>query len=164
MLLDTVQKEIVGPSDHTENLKQNISTNLARHRQHLQHVHELLNTAKSHNDHTEHLLMNIRTNLEEHRVSDSVELNCCLGVGSDACLFIHMRFSVQKWLNVRSVECNGTQMFQQTLRHNVSSLNQSVVEHLDEAQDSLADALFIAEGMGNLTVVRPDISLLHSVT
>lgn len=57
------------------------------------------------------------------------------------------------------VECNSTQMFQQTLRHNASSLNQSVGAHLDEAQDSLADALFIAEGMGNLTAVRPDILL-----
>lgn len=54
-------------------------------------------------------------------------------------------------------------MFRQTLRRNVSSLNQSVEAHLEEAQDFLTDALHTSEDMQNLTVVRPDILLLHSV-
>lgn len=54
-------------------------------------------------------------------------------------------------------------MFQQTLRHNVSDLNQSVENNLEEAQEFLTDALHIAEDMRNLTVVRPDVLLLHSV-
>lgn len=55
-------------------------------------------------------------------------------------------------------------MFQQSLRHNVSSLNQSMEADLDEAQDFLNDALHIAEDMGNLTAVRPDSLLSHSIT
>lgn len=42
----------------------------------------------------------------------------------------------------------------------MSSLNHSVVVHLDEAQDFLTDGLQIAEDMRNLTAVRPDILLL----
>lgn len=75
VVLDSVQKEIVEPFDQTENLKHNISTNLARHHQHLQDFHELLNTAKDRNNHTEHLLMNIYTNLEEYKASVSLELS-----------------------------------------------------------------------------------------
>ncbi|KAF4087881.1 hypothetical protein AMELA_G00076420 [Ameiurus melas] len=67
VVLDSVQKEIMEPFDQTENLKHNISTNLARHHQHLQDFQELLNTAKDRNNHTEHLLMNIYTNLEEYK-------------------------------------------------------------------------------------------------
>lgn len=55
-------------------------------------------------------------------------------------------------------------MFRQTLRHNMSSLNQSVEAHLEEAQDFLTDALDINEDMRNLTAVRPDILLLRSIT
>lgn len=74
MVLDSVQKEIVEPSDQTETLKHNISTNLARRHQYLQDVQELLNTARNRNNHTEHLLMNIYTNLEEYKVSVSLEM------------------------------------------------------------------------------------------
>lgn len=68
-MLESVQKEIVEPSDNTQNVKHNISTNLARHHQHLQEVQEFLNLAINHSNHTEHLLMNIHTNLEEYKVS-----------------------------------------------------------------------------------------------
>lgn len=56
------------------------------------------------------------------------------------------------------------EMFQQTLRHNLSSQNQSVEAHLEEAQDFLTDALHIAEDMRNLTAVSLDILLLRSIT
>lgn len=75
MILDSVQKEIVELSNKTENLKQNISTNLVRHHQHLWDVQELLNTAKVHKNQTEHHLMNFHTNLEQYNVSDSLELS-----------------------------------------------------------------------------------------
>lgn len=74
MVLDSVQKEIVEPSDQTETLKHNISTNLARHHQYLQDVQELLNTARNRNNHTEHLLMNIHISLEAYQVSGSLEM------------------------------------------------------------------------------------------
>lgn len=75
VVLQSVQKEIVEPTDQAANLKHNISTNLARHQQHLQDVQELLSTAKHRSNQTEHLLMNIHTNLEEYKVSVSQKLS-----------------------------------------------------------------------------------------
>lgn len=74
-MLDAVQKEIAEFFDQTENLKNNISTSLARHHQHLKDVQELMDTAKIHNNHTEHHLMNIHTNLKEYKVSVPLELS-----------------------------------------------------------------------------------------
>uniref|UniRef100_A0AAR2L104 Basement membrane-specific heparan sulfate proteoglycan core protein n=1 Tax=Pygocentrus nattereri TaxID=42514 RepID=A0AAR2L104_PYGNA len=75
-LLESIQKEMVEPSNRMETLKENISTALNRHNQQLQEARELLNTAKSHNNHTEHLLKNIHTNIEEFTVRNSLGL-CC---------------------------------------------------------------------------------------
>lgn len=88
VVLDRVQKEIVEPFNQSENLKHNISTNLARHHQHLQEVQELVNTAKNRTNHTGHLLRNIHTNLEAYTVSCSLQL----GVWSDSWLFIMVGF------------------------------------------------------------------------
>ncbi|XP_017562320.2 laminin subunit alpha-1 [Pygocentrus nattereri] len=104
-LLESIQKEMVEPSNRMETLKENISTALNRHNQQLQEARELLNTAKSHNNHTEHLLKNIHTNIEEFTA----------------------------------------------LRHNVSSLNQSVETHMEDAQDLLTDAFNIAGDIHNFT-------------
>lgn len=90
--LDGVQKEILEPSNQTENLKHNMSAELTRHHQHLQDVQEFLNTANNCTNHTEHLLINIHTNLEEYKVSIlMIELMIwrlfkCLAVYSDGVL------------------------------------------------------------------------------
>lgn len=67
-LTDSVQKEMVEPMDHTENLRNNVSTALDRHNDHLNEVQEMLNTAVSLSNHTEKLLINIQTNGENFQV------------------------------------------------------------------------------------------------
>ncbi|XP_076827529.1 laminin subunit alpha-1 isoform X2 [Brachyhypopomus gauderio] len=99
-VLESVQKEMVEASEHTETLKQNISTVLTRHNQQLQKTQELLNIAESQNNVSEHTLKNAHTNLMELRslrenvstVNQSMEanleeaqdlLNDALNIGGD---------------------------------------------------------------------------------
>ncbi|XP_007232077.3 laminin subunit alpha-1 [Astyanax mexicanus] len=105
-VLESIQKDVVEPSNRTQTLKEKISTALARHDQQLMEAQDLLNAAQSHNNHTEHLLKNIHTNIEEFT----------------------------------------------SLRHNVSSLNQTTVTNLEDAQDLLTDAFSIAGDLHNLTM------------
>uniref|UniRef100_A0A8B9K1Y3 Basement membrane-specific heparan sulfate proteoglycan core protein n=1 Tax=Astyanax mexicanus TaxID=7994 RepID=A0A8B9K1Y3_ASTMX len=71
-VLESIQKDVVEPSNRTQTLKEKISTALARHDQQLMEAQDLLNAAQSHNNHTEHLLKNIHTNIEEFTVRVSL--------------------------------------------------------------------------------------------
>uniref|UniRef100_A0A8B9RAB4 Basement membrane-specific heparan sulfate proteoglycan core protein n=1 Tax=Astyanax mexicanus TaxID=7994 RepID=A0A8B9RAB4_ASTMX len=103
-VLESIQKDVVEPSNRTQTLKEKISTALARHDQQLMEAQDLLNAAQSHNNHTEHLLKNIHTNIEEFTVR--VSLFCVI------------------WLNIYTTEEEKDELVEwsPTLRKHVDTL------------------------------------------